>query len=75
MVIAGGWEQGKFVGHLIASETTDPRSEGNLRLIAAAPDMLEALRRAYGYMSARTLSAYDLDTCSMVRAAIKKADG
>jgi|LakMenEpi03Aug12_release.lakeMendotaPanAssembly.Ray.scaffolds.fasta_scaffold29009_11 hypothetical protein len=33
-----------FVGHVIATTTTAPESEANLRLIAAAPKLLAALR-------------------------------
>lgn len=38
-------ENDKFVGHVIASRTTCPDWEANARLIAAAPELLEACAR------------------------------
>jgi hypothetical protein len=38
-------EGGRFVGQLIAVETTDPRTAANLALIAAAPALLDQIRR------------------------------
>lgn len=49
--------------------------DANARLIAAAPDLLAALRKTYAYMSARTLINGELATCAMARAAIAKAEG
>ena len=41
-VVSGDHTAPVFTGHLIASRTTCPDWEANARLIAAAPDLLEA---------------------------------
>lgn len=50
--------------------------EANARLIAAAPDLLEALREAEAVIDALDMSGYSQrDTLATIRAAIAKAEG
>ena len=51
---------------------TAPRNEANARLIAAAPDMLEALKRVVLFMDSPLCHC---GACAAIRAAIAKATG
>jgi hypothetical protein len=79
----GPWEARDFSGdqyviwgpefgggrHALIATCTGPNLEANARLIAAAPEMLAALKRAYGFLE-KGSRAYE-----QVRAAISKAEG
>lgn len=49
----------------------DPEAQANARLIAAAPDLLEALHRVWDDIDDETMPA----TVEIIRAAIAKAEG
>lgn len=49
-------------------------AEANARLIAAAPEMLEALQEAYRVLSLRNLDC-DVKALTIARAALTKAEG
>jgi len=55
--------------------TAREECEANARLIAAAPDLLEALRACHAMLNGETDRQADDDTTEMVLAAIAKATG
>lgn len=79
LVLAGDWVHGKFNGSVIASAGTNINAENDLRLIAAAPDLLEALRALtdhvshYAAMPHAHSDAYK--DVALAHAAITKAEG
>jgi hypothetical protein len=67
------------MGGPAATQSTKESVEANARLIAAAPDLLEALR-AYHYLPTVSVNGADLDGCRreaerLAEAAIAKATG
>lgn len=70
--------RGEFRGQLIASMTTAPETEANLRLISAAPDLLAALKAAtWLVLKYRPMGSEDeaSPVLSQAHAAIEKAEG
>lgn len=66
-----------FTGQIIAAETTDPNTQANLRLIAAAPCLLEALEQCLRALTDETgnEAEREYDASVKARAAIAKARG
>lgn len=66
-------KDGKFVGSIIAFPTTDPNHEANARLIAAAPDLLEACEAMLKEMQVWENEQGIHPAATFARAAIAKA--
>jgi hypothetical protein len=69
----GGWlvDIGDFYNSHGGGDLIEVESEGNARLIAAAPDLLAALEYSLPWLELRS----NENTVALVRAAIKKAKG
>lgn len=73
-VVSGDVEGEPFRGHLIASKTTCPDWDANALLIAAAPDLLDALTDLVGG-NGKEGDLYSTAAMDKARAAIAKATG
>lgn len=58
-----------------AGRHDDATFKANADLIAAAPELLEALKELYEYTRKLTMLREGLDACTKARAAINKAEG
>lgn len=67
--------EGRFVGQVIANQTTAPATLANLQLISAAPDLLAASKAMLAYLHDHRLPDAFVTHYDAMRAAIAKAEG
>jgi hypothetical protein len=76
MVVA---EKGGMPGLIVNQGSVEPRDYANARLVAAAPELLEAARKIVGIIDSYGCGFYNqqqfIDGETMLRAAIAKAEG